>query len=75
LAFRPERCRLGPGELSLTGRVIQQVYLGNKAELHVQSDMGVRLIVDVAGGMPPVGDSVIVSVQATDCLAYAADQH
>jgi spermidine/putrescine ABC transporter ATP-binding subunit len=82
LAFRPERIRLGDSAaadvLTLAGSVAQHVYLGTRTELHVDLVAGRRCVMDISNdravALPAVGRSVLLSIEAADCIAYPADE-
>jgi ABC-type Fe3+/spermidine/putrescine transport system ATPase subunit len=78
VAFRPERAFLspeGPGEwLTVAGTVRQQVYLGTRIELHIDTDRGRTIVAEIVNDgrepVPRTGDAVRLRVSTRDCIGY-----
>ncbi len=80
LAVRPERTRLSAhkpvedGGLAIPSRVMQQVYLGARIELHLAVPPTGRCIVDIPNdgsqAPPAVGDEAHLVVASKDCCVF-----
>jgi iron(III) transport system ATP-binding protein len=77
LAIRPEAVRLAPagasGEGMVSGRIEEQVFLGNISEYYVALDGGGRLRVQAPALVDfPVGSAVAVAIDTAQCNIFPA---
>jgi iron(III) transport system ATP-binding protein len=75
VAIRPESVRLTASGDGIPARIEEQSYLGNLSEYHVSLADGTRLRVQTAASADfPVGSTVDLSVDATQCNVFRANE-